>query len=239
MRRLIKFALLPAIAGTLIALGMVALSLNLPYRGFQNDAFLHIERGTGTLEIGRALAQVGAIRYPWQFWAERALHSDGKIQAGEYKFSEAASAAVIFDRLARGDVSFFELTVKEGSNMFDIAQLLATAGVMPAADFLRAAANPALILDLAPQAPSLEGYLFPSTYRISHAATAADLCRQMTEQFRKQWRPEAPSVCKVTRTATNGSTCTAWSRSPRWSKRKPASQPSGRWSRVCSRIAWT
>jgi UPF0755 protein len=188
MRRLIKFALLPAIAGTLIALGMVALSLNLPYRGFQNDAFLHIERGTGTVEIGRALAQVGAIRFPWQFWAERALHSDGKIQAGEYKFSEAASAAVIFDRLARGDVSFFELTVKEGSNMFDIAQLLATAGVMPAADFLRAAANPALILDLAPQAPSLEGYLFPSTYRISHAATAADLCRQMTEQFRKQWR---------------------------------------------------
>jgi UPF0755 protein len=188
MRRLIKFALLIAIAGSLAAACAAALSLRIPYRDFSGDVFLRIERGVGTVEIGRALAQAGVIRAPWQFWAERALHRDEKIQAGEYRFYESATPDDVFNRLARGDVYYFEFTVKEGSNIFDIAQSLSEAGVMPAAAFLTAAANPALISDLAPQAPSLEGYLFPSTYRISHSTTAADLCRQMTDQFRKQWR---------------------------------------------------
>jgi UPF0755 protein len=188
MRRIIKYAFLAAIAGLLAAGCAAAISLRVPYRDFSGDVFLRIQRGAGTVEIGRALAQAGVIRTPWQFWAERAIHRDEKIQAGEYRFYESASPDDIFNRLARGDVYYFEFTVKEGSNMFDIAQSLTEAGVMPGADFLAAAANPALIRDLAPQAPSLEGYLFPSTYRLSHSTTAAELCRQMTDQFRKQWR---------------------------------------------------
>lgn len=188
MRRIIKYALLLAIAGSLAAACAAALSLRIPYREFPGDVFLQIHHGAGTVEIGRALAQAGVIRTPWQFWAERALHRGEKIQAGEYRFYEAATPDAVFSRLARGDVYYFEFTVKEGSNIFDIAQSLGDAGVMPAADFLAAAANPALIRDLAPQAPSLEGYLFPSTYRLSHSTTAAELCRQMTDQFRKQWR---------------------------------------------------
>src|SRR5580700_5319027 len=188
MRRIVKFALLLAIAGSLAAACAAAISLRIPYRDFSGDVFLRVQHGAGTIEIGRALAQAGVIRAPWQFWAERALHRDEKIQAGEYRFFEAATPDDVFSRLARGDVYYFEFTVKEGNNMFDIAQSLTEAGVMPGADFLAAAANPALIRDLAPQAPSLEGYLFPSTYRLSHSTTAADLCRQMTDQFRKQWR---------------------------------------------------
>jgi UPF0755 protein len=187
MPRAIKRTFLLAI---LVVLGAAwaVVSLNAPYRGFHDEVFLRIERGVGTVEIGRSLAQAGVIRYAWQFWAERALHRDGKVQAGEYQFSEAATPADVLSRLARGDVYFFEFTVKEGSNMFDIAQSLGTAGVMRAADFLEAASKPDSIRDLAPQAPSLEGYLFPSTYRLSHSTTAAELCRQMTDQFRKQWR---------------------------------------------------
>jgi UPF0755 protein len=58
---------------------------------------------------------------------------------------------------------------------------------MPAADFLEAASDPAPIADLAPHARTLEGYLFPSTYRLSHSTTAAQLCSMMTDEFRKQW----------------------------------------------------
>jgi UPF0755 protein len=59
---------------------------------------------------------------------------------------------------------------------------------LKASDFLRAARDPALIRDLAPQAPTLEGYLFPATYRITRTTTVAQLCALMTGQFRKQWR---------------------------------------------------
>ncbi len=41
---------------------------------------------------------------------------------------------------------------------------------------------------LRPEAESLEGYLFPATYRLTHKTTARELCRMMVDQFRKQWK---------------------------------------------------
>lgn len=140
------------------------------------------------MDIGRMLEQAGVVRYAWQFWLTRALRPKATLQAGEYYFHQPATAPEVFDRLARGDVYYSEFTVAEGSNMFDIAQALEAAGAMPARDFLRAVADPAMIRDLAPRAPSLEGYLFPATYRLSHWTTARELCRQMTDQFRRHWK---------------------------------------------------
>jgi UPF0755 protein len=73
----------------------------------------------------------------------------------------------IFDRIQRGDVFYYELVVPEGKNMFDIAAAVERLGVFSAERFLEAARSPALIRDLDPQAPTLEGYLFPNTYRLS------------------------------------------------------------------------
>jgi UPF0755 protein len=188
MKRFLKRVLLAGVLSALVLGGLLLASLHTPYRGFQGDIFLRIDRGAGAVVIAQELAQAGVIRYPWQFYAERVLHRSQRIQAGEYRFSQAASVDEVAGRMGRGDVYYFEFTVKEGSNMFDNAQSLEQAGVMGAADFLHAASNPALVRDLAPSAPSLEGYLFPSTYRLSHSTTAAELCREMTEQFRKQWR---------------------------------------------------
>jgi len=180
----------------LIALGVGAglLFFRESYKGFEGQTFVTVERGTGATEIGRVLAQAGVIRFPWQFWMERALHPSAKLQAGEYKFDRGATVGEVFDRLARGDVYYFEFTVTEGSNMFDIAHALESAGAITAEDFLSAAADPKLILDLDPSANSLEGYLFPATYRLSHSTTAAELCRQMTEQFRRQWKKLTPGT---------------------------------------------
>ncbi len=175
-----------ALAGVLAA--ALLLSLTESYRGFQDETFIRMERGTGTIGIGRALEQAGVIRSAWLFWIERALRPAAKLQAGEYRFTRPATVGEIFDRLAKGDVYYFDFTVPEGSNMFDIASALEAAGAMPAEDFIRAAADTKPIRDLAPDAKTLEGYLFPATYHLSHWITAADLCRQMTDQFRRQWK---------------------------------------------------
>jgi UPF0755 protein len=175
-------------AVAIVAAGAAALSLNEKYRGFEKDVFVRVDHGEGTMDMGRALAQAGVIRYPWQFWMTRVLHPSAKLQAGEYRFRDAAKPGEIFLRIERGDVYYFELTVIEGSNMFDIARQLEAAGLMTADDFLTAAADASSIRDFAPKAPSLEGFLFPSTYRLSHSITAAELCRLMTAQFRRQWK---------------------------------------------------
>jgi UPF0755 protein len=98
----------------------------------------------------------------------------------------------VFSRLGRGDVFYFSFTVPEGSNMFDIARLVESEKIMPAKDFLQAAEDPETIHDVAPGAKTLEGFLFPSTYRLTHLTTPAALCQMMTAQFRKEWKKLMP-----------------------------------------------
>jgi len=78
--------------------------------------------------------------------------------------------------------------VPEGHNLFDIAHAVGQLGFIQPEEFLAAARNTALIHDLSPSAPTLEGYLFPSTYRLTRHTTADQLCRLMTDQFRRVWK---------------------------------------------------
>jgi UPF0755 protein len=131
------------------------------------------------------LAKAGVIRHPLLYPLARLTKPGAGAKAGEYRFSEAATPAQVFARLAAGDTFHLDVAVPEGSTMFDIAALVEKAGVAKAADFLKQARSPAMIRDLAPSARSLEGYLFPATYRFPRTATPADVCRAMTSQFRR------------------------------------------------------
>lgn len=172
--------------------GGLAVLLKQPYKGFNDSLVVEIPRGTSTSAIGQQLAASGVIRYPWEFAILRALRFTAKLQAGEYQFTRPASAWTVFDRIVRGEVFFYEVTIPEGHNMFDIAKTVDQLKFIKGADFLKIARSPALIHDLAPDAPSLEGYLFPSTYRLTRQTTAAQLCRQMTDLFRRRWQELQP-----------------------------------------------
>ena len=198
MKRLL-FAL-PLLA--LIAAAVAYLSLKTDYRGFRDQVILDFPKGTSTETMADELAQNGVIRYSWQFLLARALQPGTLLQAGEYRFARSDTPSGILNRIARGDVFFYELVVPEGSNMFDIAASVGQFDFLKSADFLRAARNPALIHDLAPKAPTLEGYLFPATYRITRSTTIQQLCAMMTGQFRKQWRElqdQAPTTLMQSR----------------------------------------
>ncbi|MEP7352957.1 MAG: endolytic transglycosylase MltG [Acidobacteriota bacterium] len=173
------------VAGAAIGYGVYALSA--PYKGFSEDRMLVIPRGSSTRAIAHQLHDAGVIQSEWVFLAERALMRSANLQAGQYQFTKAASVADVFDRIRRGDVYTFEFTVPEGSNIWDIARLLEVEGIMKEEDFLHAARDPTPIRDLDPDAETLEGYLFPSTYRLSTITTPAELCKMMVAQFRKEW----------------------------------------------------
>lgn len=172
----------------LVIAGYAIFRLNHPYQGFSGAIFLDFPHGTSTSSIGRQLADAGVVGDRWDFWLARLVEHGRKPQAGEYRFDKSATPLEIFDRLARGDIFYYELVVPEGKNMFDIAAAIESLGLFPADRFLAAARNPALIRDLDPRAPTLEGYLFPSTYRLSRHTTPEQLCRTMTGKFREVWR---------------------------------------------------
>lgn len=171
----------------LLAGGMGYLRATEPYRGFEGEKFVKLEFGTSTRAIASRLADAGVIQSEWVFLMLRALRPSVVLQAGEYQFIEAASPWRVFSRLAQGDIYYFEVTIPEGSNIWDIARMLETQGIVTEGEFLSAAADTELIADLDPEAESLEGYLFPSTYRLSHSITAKELVRMMVDEFRKQW----------------------------------------------------
>jgi UPF0755 protein len=170
-----------------LLLGLAAFSLSRPYAGFHDEVFVDIPRGTGTVQLSGILAAAGVIRDRWQFLAARALRPRVALQAGEYRFRQPATALEVFDRIARGDVFFYELRVPEGHNIFDIADSLEQLGLLPRDGFLEAVRDPSAVRDLAPEAPTLEGYLFPDTYRLTRRTTAAEICRLMTTRFREAW----------------------------------------------------
>ena len=162
--------------------------LNQPYKGFSDPVFVEFEHGTSTQSISTILADKGVIRDGWLLLAARALRRGTNLQAGEYKFAKPATPLEILGRLARGDIYYMELLVPEGFNMYDVAEAVGKLGIMRAETFLAAAKNPAMIRDLDPNAPSLDGYLFPNKYRVYRRTTAQQICRMMTNEFRERWK---------------------------------------------------
>lgn len=172
----------------LAAAGAVYYAVAMPYKGFDKPVFVNIPSGTGTSAMAAMLRDARVIENEWRFLAARALNSKATLKAGEYRFDAAASPLDVFQKIARGEIYYHELRVPEGANMFDIAGELQRLGLVSRADFLKAARDPSLIKDLAPAAPTLEGYLYPSTYRITRSTTSRQICREMTQQFRKAWK---------------------------------------------------
>ena len=163
-------------------------SFHQPYQNFPAEGiFVNVPHGSSSRSVARLLRRQGVIRnaIAFEFYARR--HPRRSLQAGEYFFDSASSAHDVFWKLANGQVFEQPFTVREGETMFDIARDLETAKFMPAAEFLRAAEDPALIRDLAPRATTLEGFLFPATYHLPRHPTAATLTADMVRKFKEEW----------------------------------------------------
>ena len=183
MKRLSSLLLLSLLAGTLGLLHWLV--RNDVYGDFPEPVFVDIPRGTSSWSIGERLAKAGVLRNPLLYQFSRVTRLGAGAKAGEYRFTQAATPAQVFARLAAGDTFHIDVIVPEGSTMFDIANSVERAGIGTAAEFLREAQSPELIRDISPSAESLEGYLFPASYRFARKTTVADVCRAMTAQFRR------------------------------------------------------
>ena len=185
-----------AIATLLVAATLIALWVLTPSVGPPRQAFVVIPHGANARQISRILADGGVIEHRLQFLMVRALRPRAKLKAGEYMFKDRQSMWKVFDRIVRGDIFYYVLVVPEGNSTFDIAQSLDRLKIMPGAAFLAAARDATSIRDLDPQAPSLEGYLFPDTYHVTRHTTPAQLCTLMTDRFRKAWHALGPPAAK-------------------------------------------
>ena len=164
--------------------GWLAWQVYVPMSPPANTSLL-LHSGYSTRRIAAELKAAGVIRSELVFRVWHELHPKPSLKAGEYRFERAATLPQVYERIARGDIYFHVVTIPEGYTMFDIAKVMEEAGLGSAADFLRVAETQTqLISDLAPEATSLEGYLFPNTYQFTRTESLEEMAAAMVHQFR-------------------------------------------------------
>ena len=181
MRALITLFLIAILA----AAGWMAFQVYTPVLPPANTSLL-LHTGYSTRRIASELKKAGVIRNETAFRLWHWLHPKPSLKAGEYLFEREATLPQVYGRIAHGDIYFHTVTIPEGYTMFDIAKAMEDAGLGSAVDFLRIAETQTqLISDLAPEAKSLEGYLFPSTYEFTRTQSQQEMVAAMVHQFRQ------------------------------------------------------
>ncbi len=181
LRTFFTLVLLAALA----AGGWLAWALLLPLTP-DGQKFVLLRPGFSTRRIAHELQLAGVIRSADGFILWQYLHRRHSLKAGEYLFERAADARQVHDRLVRGDVYYREVVIPEGFNMFDIARAVQDAGLGSSQEFLDAArTDTALVADFAPNAKTLEGYLFPATYEFTRTQTDDEMVAAMVKEFRR------------------------------------------------------
>ncbi len=180
MRALIPFFLIIVLAVG----GWAAWLIHAPLTPPANASLL-LRPGYTTRRIAAELRKAGVIRSETAFRLWHWTHPRHSLKAGEYRFERAATLPQIYGRIARGDIYFHVVTIPEGYTMFDIAKAMEDAGLGSSADFLRIAETQTqLVSDLAPEAKSLEGFLFPNTYQFTRTQSLQEMAAEMVHQFR-------------------------------------------------------
>ena len=184
MRGFVLFLVLLAILGA----AYVGLALYRPYQGFASGGvFVDIPHGASQRTIARLLEENGVVRSRYIFEALCRYRKRSTLEAGEYFFDHPVSAFDVYDSIANGRVYVKEFVVPEGFTMFDIAALAESDGFLSRDEFLAAARDPSQIRDLAPGAPTLEGFLFPASYEFPRHMSGKDLTAAMVKRFRQVW----------------------------------------------------
>ncbi len=148
--------------------------------------FVMLRPGYSTRRIASELEAAGVIRSRLGFILWHRIHRKQSLKAGEYLFEKTARTLDVHDRLVRGDIYVHTVVIPEGFTMFDIAQAVQDAHLGSSQEFLAVAqSNTELISDLAPEAKTLEGYLFPNTYEFTRTQSMKDIAAAMVKQFRQ------------------------------------------------------
>ena len=168
-------------------------SIEKPFGTISSEGvFVEIPHGASRRAAAHILKQHGIIRNAVAFEIYARRHPKRSLLAGDYFFDHPLSGKEVFWKLANGDVYQQPFTVKEGDTVFDIAHNLEAAHFMKAVEFLNAANDATQVQDFAPGAKTLEGFLFPATYKLPRHEPPSDLTAMMVRKFREALQQVAP-----------------------------------------------
>lgn len=127
----------------------------------------------------------------------KTLASGQSLYYGHYRFPPASRPIDVFESILEGAVEMFAVTIVEGSEVSEIGQQFADLGLGTVEQWRGFGRRSEWIEDFAPGAPSLEGFLFPDTYRFAVGISAQRVALHLVERFRAVWSEEVGKVGEV------------------------------------------
>ena len=181
-----------ALAASAVSVGVVRWALA-PLDPQGAETLFVVEPGESLAAIAARLEASGIVRDRRAVEAlARCRDLAQKLQAGEYRLSPAQKPDAILEQIASGRVVTYEVSFPEGLTAAQFADRLAEAGLASRDAFLAVVRDPANARALGVEGATLEGYLFPETYRFPHGTPPLELARAMVEQFRRVWSELEP-----------------------------------------------
>jgi UPF0755 protein len=148
---------------------------------------IDVPKGAGAGQVAEILARAGLLEQPALFRlyaGQRGAAS--RFRAGHYRIEAPATPKQLIDTIVRGVADeLVSITIPPGKNLFDVADLFAAAGVTPRDQFLTQATNAAFARSLDLAGPTLEGYLYPDTYRLRPRTPAAQALVTLVRRHRQ------------------------------------------------------
>ncbi|HEU4929143.1 MAG TPA: endolytic transglycosylase MltG, partial [Candidatus Krumholzibacteria bacterium] len=190
MKAAIRALALVVVLGVVAGLGFCAwVAKDVQSRGDSTGARvrMRVEPGASFVSVLRELEARGLVKRAWtlRLYA-RATGQDRRIQHGTYEFVAGTPPIDLLHALAQGDVLAFAITIPEGFNLWQVSGAFDSVGIDSTA-LLSAVTDADTAHALQVPAPTLEGYLFPDTYRVPFGSTVRDVVSQMTARAHAAW----------------------------------------------------
>jgi len=149
---------------------------------------LTIERGTGARAIADMLEENEIVRsskalFLWMRYTEVI----NKVQAGRFTFVKGEGAIAAAEKLLKAQTADKTMIVLEGLALEQVAGRVAAQMDVDSAEFVRLCNDTEFIGSLGVEASTLEGYLFPDTYRLPENNTEASIIRRMVARSNEAW----------------------------------------------------
>lgn len=146
---------------------------------------------TSSYRIAAALKDAGIIRSRLGFLAVAiARGTYRRLFPGEYEFDPHIPLLEIVRRLEQGRGLVHQVTIPEGLAARQIAQLFADKQLVDQARFVRLLRDRTTLEQYRLEGASLEGYLFPDTYRVVKGQAEEAIIQRMVRRFQEQFGPD-------------------------------------------------
>ena len=160
---------------------------NTPTSSNPAEQVVEIQPGMTLKQVTHSLAEKKLLSEPTTFILYTYLQGkQNHIQAGEYLFSPSMPPWKILEALTSGTSVLYSVTIPEGYRITEIAALLESKGLVDKTKFIAETRNKELLDSLQIPSNSLEGYLYPETYKFSKKAGAKQIIKTLLDTFKER-----------------------------------------------------